>query len=78
MLPRLLGWLTSDEEEPREDAEKSDEEPRADAEESDGQFVPSRLDHSVRQAHGGGTRARRELAELDEEAERLQRTRDEE
>jgi hypothetical protein len=62
MFDRLFAWLGRDE---------RDDEP------DDGGFLPSRLDASVLWSHGGGTdEAEAELAEVSEEAARLEEARD--
>ena len=69
MIRRLLAWLRGS-----PDGERSDRDA-----EDDERFVPSRLDASVRDAHGGGdAEAERELARIDATATALEEHRHEE
>ena len=62
MIRRALGWLA---------ARFGTGEERDDEDDS-GWFVPSPLDRSVREAHGASDDGERELAEVREQAERLE------
>lgn len=68
MVRRIWNWLAARLGRSNED---NDEE-----EGSDSRFVPSELDQSVRAAHGGATvHGKQEIANIQEEAEELERHR---
>lgn len=64
MLRRFLSWVR---------ARRSDEAAAGDEKSAESRFVPSRLDDSVRYAHGGsGAEIDREMGRIETEAELLE------
>jgi hypothetical protein len=65
MIRRALAWVRA----------RFDTGEGRDPDEGQGGFVPSPLDRSVRDAHGGNDGGRRELAHIQEQAETLEEKR---